>query len=75
MRLMAKVQIAAGTKVAQNTAIAPDVVIFGFLPPPTPNAQFPNANRNLRGWAVALLANRSAWNCLRPMHEIDLLDL
>lgn len=64
MRLMAKVQIAAGKKVLQTTSIVPDVTIFFCLPPPTPNIMYPDAPRNLRGWAAALLANRSRQACL-----------
>jgi hypothetical protein len=36
-----------------------DVVIFGCLPPPTPNAKHPEARPNLRAYASALA--RDAW--------------
>jgi hypothetical protein len=59
MVLMARVKQSAGVAMAAAAlAPVPDVTIFGFLPPPTPNSEAPDAPRNLRGYAVALLENK-----------------
>ncbi len=59
MVLMARAKQSSGMAVAETSlAPVPDVTIFGFLPPPTPNPEAPDAPRNLRGYAVALLENK-----------------
>jgi hypothetical protein len=59
MQLMARVKQASGAgAIPVSLAPTPDVTIFGIFPPPTPNPEAPNARRNVRGYAVALLENK-----------------
>ena len=71
VHLMMKVQASAGNKALPTTTIVPDVTIFFCLTPPTPNIEHPHASRNLRGWAVALLANKYVLPLLRVQPQIN----